>query len=103
MDSISYNRMKLDMLLRLPLLLSELSVISGLTILVDVKMLAGVFAVALFRLLPALRSILGERTQIQNALFCLEVIEEELKNYQKEKENEKQEFSFELEIKTEGI
>jgi ABC-type multidrug transport system fused ATPase/permease subunit len=34
MDRISYNRMKLDMLLRLPMMLSELSVICGLTILV---------------------------------------------------------------------
>ena len=100
--------MKLDMLLRLPLLLSELSVICGLTILVlfgqgDVKMLAGVFAVASFRLLPALRSILGGWTQIQNALCCLDVIEEGLKDYQEENEGEKQEISFEQEINMEGI
>ena len=100
--------MKLDMLLRLPLLLSELSVICGLTILVlfgqgDVKMLAGVFAVASFRLLPALRSILGGWTQIQNALCCLDVIEEGLKDYQEENEGEKQEISFEREINMEGI
>ena len=108
MDRISYNRMKLDMLLRLPLLLSELSVICGLTILVlfgqgDVKMLAGVFAVASFRLLPALRSILGGWTQIQNALCCLDVIEEGLKDYQEENEGDKQEISFERKINMEGI
>jgi ABC-type multidrug transport system fused ATPase/permease subunit len=100
--------MKLDMLLKLPLLLSELSVICGLTILVlfgqgDVKMLAGVFAVASFRLLPALRSILGGWTQIQNALCCLDVIEEGLKDYQGMEEEDTQEISFEREINMEGI
>ena len=107
MDKISYNRQKLDMLLRLPLFLSELSVVVGLTLLVffgqgDVRMLVGVFAVASFRLLPALRAILSGWTQIQNALCCLDVIEEGLKDYQEESA-EKQDISFQHEIRMEGI
>ena len=108
MDKISHNRMKLDMLLRLPMLLSELSVICGLTILIlfakgDVKMLVGVFAIAAFRLLPALRSILSGWTQIQNSIYCLDVIEEGLKDYQDEASTEEQEIGFEREIAMTGI
>ena len=108
MDKISHNRMKLDMLLRLPMLLSELSVICGLTILVvfaqgDVTMLVGIFAVASFRLLPALQSILNGWTQIHNAIHCLDVLEEGLKDYQENNDEEEQEISFEREIEMNGI
>lgn len=84
MDKVSGNRLKLDVVQKFPLFLSELSVIIGLTLLVvfsteDVKMLIGVFAVAAFRLLPALRGILSGWTQIQNISTCLDTIEEGLK------------------------
>lgn len=84
MDKVSRSRVKLDAIMRLPLLLSELSVILGLTLLVvwgsgDVKVLVGVFAVAAFRLLPALRTLLAGWTQVQNVMCCLDVLEEGLK------------------------
>lgn len=99
-DKISYNRMKLDSLLKLPLLLSELSVVIGLGILVvwgkdDVSMLVGIFAITSFRLLPALRSILSGWTQIQNARCCLDVIEEGLSKHEEE---DNQEIIFERNI-----
>ena len=83
MDKISHNRLKLDVIQKFPLFLSELSVIIGLTLLVafgtgDVKMLIGVFAVAAFCLLPAMRGILSGWTQIQNVSSYLDVIEEGL-------------------------
>lgn len=86
MDKVSRSRVKLDTILRLPLFLSELSVIVGLTLLVvlgtgDVKVLVGVFAVAAFRLLPALRAILTGWTQVQNTMCCLDVLEEGLKDH----------------------
>ena len=61
---ISESRLKLETIQHLPLCLSEMAVISGLTLLTvfgtgDIKALVGVFAVAAFRLLPALRGILG--------------------------------------------
>lgn len=57
-----------------------MAVISGLTLLTvfgtgDIKALVGVFAVAAFRLLPALRGILGGWTQVQNAVYSLRIIE----------------------------
>lgn len=77
------NRLKIDMVQKFPLFLSELSVIIGLTLLVvfstgDVKMLIGVFAVAAFRLLSAMRGILSGWTQIQNVSTCLDTIEDGL-------------------------
>lgn len=103
MDKISHSRLKLDTILRLPLFLSELSVVVGLTLLVffgegDVKMLAGIFAVAAFRLLPALRTILTGWTQIQNSICCLDAIEEGLKGYNDDESQNQKDISFEREI-----
>lgn len=80
---ISESRLKLETIQHLPLCLSEMAVISGLTLLTvfgtgDIKALVGVFAVAAFRLLPALRGILGGWTQVQNAVYSLRIIEEGL-------------------------
>ncbi len=107
-DTISSNRLKLDLLNRLPMLLSELSVVCGLTILVlfakgDVGLLVGVFAVAAFRLLPALRSILSGWTKIQNSIYCLDVIEEGLRDYKEVDEAEEQGIAFERDIVMSGI
>lgn len=99
-DRIGRNRMKLDTLVKLPMFLSELSVVLALGVLVtwgngDVGMLVGIFALAAFRLLPALRSVLLGWTQIQNAMCCLDVIEEGLSGYEQECE---QEITFERNI-----
>jgi ABC-type multidrug transport system fused ATPase/permease subunit len=109
MDKISRNRMKMDMLLRLPMLLSELSVVCGLTVLLifakgDVRMMLGVFAVASFRLLPAFRSLLGGWTQVQNAICCLDVIEDGLKDDMPAEDGaEDCEISFEEAIDMDGL
>ena len=108
MEQITRNRVKLDTILRLPLFLSELSVVVGLTVLVamgtgNVKVLVGVFAVASFRLLPALRSMLTGWTQIQNAICCLDVIEEGLKEYSSEEPEIFQDLAFEQEIRIQGL
>ena len=80
LEQISTSRMKMERISRIPMFLSELSVIAGLTLLTvlgtgDVKALVGVFAVAAFRLLPALRGILMGWTQIQNTIPSLQIIE----------------------------
>lgn len=103
MDKVMQSRVKLDTILRIPLFLSELSVIIGLTLLVafgtgDVKVLVGVFAVAAFRLLPALRAVLAGWTQVQNVSSCLEVIEEGLKDMAEERPQTWPDISFEKEI-----
>ena len=105
MDKVTRNRVKLDILMRLPLFLSELSVVLGLTALVmmgtgDAKALVGMFTVAAFRLLPALRTLLTGWTQVQNTLHCLDVIEEGLKSTDDNKADAcLQEIVFEKEIR----
>lgn len=110
MDKVSANRLKIDMVQKFPLFLSELSVIIGLTLLVvfstgDVKMLIGVFAVAAFRLLPAMRGILSGWTQIQNVSTCLDTIEDGLKDDVPEEtasENEKP-IAFKKDLSIENL
>ena len=109
MDKISHNRLKLDVIQKIPLFLSELSVIIGLTLLVafgtgDIKMLIGVFAVAAFRLLPAMRGILSGWTQIQNVSSCLDTIEEGVMEEEAEViSDEIKKLPFEQEISTENL
>lgn len=79
LDTISFCRLKLETVYHLPLCLSELSVVIGLTLLAlsgtgNVKALVGIFAVGAFRLLPVLRESLSAWTQIQNSVFCLRII-----------------------------
>lgn len=83
LEQITMSRMRMERISRLPMFLSELSVIAGFTLLTilgtgDVKALVGVFAVAAFRLLPALRGILMGWTQIQNTIPSLQIIEDGL-------------------------
>ena len=72
---ISESRLKLEMIQHLPFAFrngghigADLAHRFGTG---DIKALVGVFAVAAFRLLPALRGILGGWTQVQNAsILC---------------------------------
>lgn len=109
MDKVTRSRVKLNTIMRVPALLSELSVIIGLTVLVlfgtgDVKVLVGVFAVASFRLLPALRMLLAGWTQVQNSFCCLDVIEEGLKGANDDiSKHSSKAISFEKEITIQNV
>ena len=103
LDKVTRSRVKLDTIMRMPLFLSELSVIVGLAILVtcgtgDVKVLVGVFAVAAFRLLPALRTLLVGWTQVQKVMCCLDVLEEGLKEEHPLTETPSRTINFDKEI-----
>lgn len=109
MEKVSSSRIKMNTIHKLPLFLSELSVIIGLGLLVafgegDMKMIIGVFAVAAFRMLPALRGILSGWTQVQNTMFCLDTIEAGLKDGCEEPEIDgKGEMTFEESITIEKL
>ena len=100
---ISDYRMKMITLARIPLFLSELSIVLGLAMLVlygheDVKILVGIFAIAAFRLLPAMRSILSSWTCIHNSLFILDSLEEGLRDYNLDVEHLSDPLPFEKTI-----
>lgn len=104
LDTISFCRLKLETVYHLPLCLSELSVVIGLTLLAlsgtgNVKALVGIFAVGAFRLLPALRESLSAWTQIQNSVFCLRIIKAGMEDlFSTFKEKPTAGLSFEKEI-----
>ena len=64
----------------------------------DVKMLVGVFAIAAFRLLPAMKNILTSWTQVQNSAYCLDVIEAGLSDDKSGVDREELCITFEKEI-----
>lgn len=80
LDKISACRLRLETAQRLPAGLLELSVVMGLAALLfwggaDMNYMLGVFALAAFRLLPALRTLLFCWTSIQNSARCLDCVE----------------------------
>lgn len=110
LENIGESRLKLEMIRQLPLCLSEVAVISGLTLFTvfgtgDTGALAGVFAIAAFRLLPALRGILSDWTQVQNSVCCLRPVEEGLEAGQEVRNCVKGEekLTFEKEIRIEHV
>lgn len=114
LEKISRSRIKLETIQHLPYCLSEMAVISGLTLLTafgtgDIKALVGVFAVAAFRLLPALKGILSGWTQVQNSAYCLRIIEEGLEDGTVEEEDtvgsptEKEKLAFRRQIQIEHL
>lgn len=93
LDTISTNRAKMDTLQRIPLFISEFAIIAGFLIMLligggNTSIILGIFAVAAFRLIPALRGILTGYNTIQNSLPCIDVIEKGLESSKVECSNE---------------
>lgn len=93
LDTISTNRAKMDTLQRIPLFISEFAIIAGFLIMLligggNTSIIHGIFAVAAFRLIPALRGILTGYNTIQNSLPCIDVIEKGLESCKVECSNE---------------
>ncbi len=103
MDDVSRNRINMETVQMFPRFLSELAIVIGLVIMVilggeNARMLVGIFAVAAFRLLPAVKGLLAGYTQIQNSLPCLKVIEEGLNTQTAFKDTCEEEVKFERDI-----
>ncbi len=93
LDTISTNRAKMDTLQRIPLFISEFAIIAGFLIMLligggNTSIILGIFAVAAFRLIPALRWILTGYNTIQNSIPCIDVIEKGLESCKVECSNE---------------
>ncbi len=83
MDSIVHSRRRLECYQLFPQFLSEAAIVSGIALLVgagrsDLSIMSGVFAVAAFRLIPAIRSILNSWVTLQNASHSIHVVTEGL-------------------------
>ena len=80
MDRIMRNRLGIEVYQLFPSFLSDLAVVAGLTLLVcfgdgDLSVTGGVFAVAAFRIIPAVKGILNSWVTLQNTAFSIEVVE----------------------------
>lgn len=107
-DKVSENRVKIITIQKFPAFLSEAAVIIGLAVMVimggkNAGMLIGLFAVAAFRLLPAVKGILNGYTQIQNSLPSLETIEEGMSESSLHAEQDERQISFNTAIKGRGL
>ena len=83
MELIVHNRMSMEIYQLYPSFLSDLAVVAGLTLLVcvgdgDISAVGGVFAIAAFRIIPAVRGILNNWATLQNTSFAIDVVEKGL-------------------------
>lgn len=79
MDAIVRSRLRMERYQLFPQFLSEAAIVAGIALLVgagrgDVSIMSGVFAVAAFRLIPAMRGILNSWATLQNASHSIAVV-----------------------------
>ena len=85
LEFIVRNRLRTEVYQLFPSFLSEVAVVVGLALLIgtgssDLGLVSGVFAVAAFRLIPAVRSLLNSWVTLQNASHTIAVVEEGINN-----------------------
>ena len=81
--TVACSRLHVETLQQLPLFLSETAIIVGLALLAatgrsELGLSGGVFAIAAFRLIPAIRSLMNAYATLQNASRTLEIVSRSL-------------------------
>ena len=81
MEFIVHNRLRMEVYQLFPSFLSEVAVVAGMALLIgtgsgDLGLVSGVFAVAAFRLIPAVRAVLNSWVTLQNASHTITVVKE---------------------------
>ena len=81
MEFIVHNRLRMEVYQLFPFFLSEVAVVAGVAFLIgtgsgDLGLVSGVFAVAAFRLIPAVRAVLNSWVTLQNASHTITVVKE---------------------------
>lgn len=99
MDFIVHNRLRMEVYQLFPSFLSEVAVVAGLALLIgtghgELGVVSGVFAVAAFRLIPAVRSILNSWVTLQNASHTIAVVEDGIADESQHVANDESPFVF---------
>ena len=109
MEAITHSRLRMERYQLFPQFLSEAAIVAGIALLIgtgrgDVGILSGVFAVAAFRLIPAMRGILNSWATLQNASHSIDVVAEGIADASTE-EDEKTDapFTFTRSIRLENL
>ena len=81
MEFILRNRLRMEVYQLFPSFLPEVAIVGGLALLIgtgsgDLGLVSGVFAVAAFRLIPAVRAVLNSWVTLQNASHTITVVKE---------------------------
>lgn len=99
MDLIVRNRLRTEVYQLFPSFLSEVAVVGGLALLIgtgngNLGLMSGVFAVAAFRLIPAVKGILNSWVTLQNASHTITVVEEGITGEQRQNTQSEPPFRF---------
>ena len=109
MDAIVHSRLRMERYQLFPQFLSEAAIVAGIALLVgvgrgDVGIMSGVFAVAAFRLIPAMRGILNSWATLQNASHSIAVVADGIADPNPEETGDApQAFTFERSIRLENL
>ena len=84
-NTIIHNRRSMEIYQLFPFFLSEMAVVAGLMILAsfggdDLMLTGGVFAIAAFRIIPAIRGVMNNYTILQNNINSVDVIEKGIRD-----------------------
>lgn len=90
-ETINHSRMRMQMVLSVPPFISEASIVIGIALVLlatsgDVKIVSGIFALAAFRMMPAVRGLLSSWTTIRTYSHCIDVIADGIKDEEKAEE-----------------
>lgn len=96
---INRSRLRMETMQMFPACLSEISIVVGLALLLlvgegNLGVVGGVFAVAAYRMIPAVRGILNGWNTFQNASYSIDVVMEGIKEDEMPVEDIGDEFTF---------
>ena len=108
MDLIVHNRLRMEICQLFPSFLSEAAMVCGLALLIGVgqgnlAVVSGVFAVAAFRLIPAVKGILNSWGTLQNASHTIEVVSDGIADPARLKSETEPSFTFRQGIELQGV
>lgn len=103
MEFIVRNRLRTEVYQLFPSFLSEVAVVGGLALLIgtgngNLGLMSGVFAVAAFRLIPAVRGILNSWVTLQNASHTITVVDEGISDEPRQDAQSTTSFTFKQSI-----
>ena len=108
LNIIGRSRVRMESMQMLPACLSESAIIVGLALLLlvaqnDIGVVGGVFAVAAYRMIPAVKSILNGWNTLQNASYSIEIVMEGLKEEPTPDEDNNEAFTFNRSIELKDL
>lgn len=109
LDTINRCRLRMEMVYSVPPMLSEAAVVIGIALLLtlgdgDLRIMSGIFALAAFRLIPCVRSVMGSWTTIRTYSNCIDIIADGMaESTTPEVEQQLKPITFEREIRAEQI